>query len=483
VAAVACVSATVVVLAGIGTGGYTGQAVFTDVRGLVTRGSVRVDGVVAGAITSLRLTRRNAVLVRYKLDSGVPHPRADASAAILPADLFGDNYMSLSLGRSSLPLRGPIPVGRTANVGRIDALLNVFQPNVRSGLGALIVELGLGLQSRGVDVNGAIIKLRPAFDDIQRVMSELGSENADLSAMITNANRVSTQAASRDADLGPLIDALARTVSTTAAHAPALRADLSGLPATLSALRATTVQLTATAQAARPFAESLAAAAPSLATASDRLSPFLDQARTSLHALTPTLTLAGTFLAAGRQTFPELASGLRSLDTAAPGINGLSDTLAASAPAASQTFFVNIAGEGQEPGNQPFDPFTNPLRHYWRGAAVLTCQTFGVPIEPGCLTNYLNATSPLRVPRVPRPTTVSAPAAHGAPAAPSNGPHAGAAPTGSPGAPTSTGQTALPGSSLVSGLTGTITSGVSKLLGTTGPAGAVQHLLHFLLSP
>ena len=36
-----------------------------------------------------------------------------------------------------------------------------------------------------------------------------------------------------------------------------------------------------------------------------------------------------------------------------------------------------------------FDPFAEPTRAYWRGAAVFTCETFGVPVAPGCLTKAL----------------------------------------------------------------------------------------------
>ena len=66
------------------------------------------------------------------------------------------------------------------------------------------------------------------------------------------------------------------------------------------------------------------------------------------------------------------------------------------APAISEGFFVNFPDQAAEPGTQPFDPFADPRRHYWRGAALLTCQSFGVPIEPGCLSGFLASSSPKR---------------------------------------------------------------------------------------
>jgi len=60
------------------------------------------------------------------------------------------------------------------------------------------------------------------------------------------------------------------------------------------------------------------------------------------------------------------------------------------APAISAGFFKNFPDQASEPGAQPFDPFEDPRRHYWRGAGVVTCQTFGLKIESGCLLDFLN---------------------------------------------------------------------------------------------
>ena len=57
------------------------------------------------------------------------------------------------------------------------------------------------------------------------------------------------------------------------------------------------------------------------------------------------------------------------------------DAVVPAAPAISEGFFVNFPDQAAEPGNQPFDPFADPRRHYWRGAAVMGCETFGVKIE------------------------------------------------------------------------------------------------------
>ena len=69
----------------------------------------------------------------------------------------------------------------------------------------------------------------------------------------------------------------------------------------------------------------------------------------------------------------------------------------------SDGFFVNFTDEAAEPGDQPFDPFADPARHYWRGAAVLSCEAFGVKIAPNCLDQFLAAPEPADAKRDSRP--------------------------------------------------------------------------------
>jgi hypothetical protein len=61
----------------------------------------------------------------------------------------------------------------------------------------------------------------------------------------------------------------------------------------------------------------------------------------------------------------------------------------AAAPGISKGFFVDFPDQADESGKQPFDPFAEPTRNYWRGAAVFSCEAFGVPVAPGCLTKAL----------------------------------------------------------------------------------------------
>src|SRR5437764_11149746 len=81
-------------------GGRTWTAEFTNARGLLPGNDVRDDGAVVGRVTAIDLSHHGTALVRFQLSDRAAAPRADAVAAIEPADLLGDNYLSLVPGAS-----------------------------------------------------------------------------------------------------------------------------------------------------------------------------------------------------------------------------------------------------------------------------------------------------------------------------------------------------------------------------------------------
>ena len=373
-----------------GGSGPSVQAEFTNARGLLVGNDVRMGGAPAGSVEDIELTVRNTAMVTLRLDEGVPALHPDAVAAIRPTDLLGDVYLALSPGTEQGRLTGVIPTTRTSNAPRLADLLSAFRAPVRDGLEALFVEGGLALDQRGIDVNRAAIDLRPTLEAADGVMLELGSQNAALRALVEDSSRLSRQVAGRDTDLGLTVDALAATVRATAARAPELDAGLRSLPDLLARLRTTAGHLRSVAGAAVPLAVELRAAAPPLARAAGSLPGFLGDAGQTAQAARPLVRELEAVLVRGEPTFDRLANGARALREAAPGVNSLLEVLVPAAAPISEGFFVNFADQAAEPGTQPFDPFADPRRNYWRGAAVMTCEAFGMKIAPGCLDGFLN---------------------------------------------------------------------------------------------
>lgn len=373
------------------------RAEFTSASGLLEGNEVRVQGAPAGSVDRIELTKRNAALVTLRLNDGIESPRRDATAAIRPVDLLGDNYITLSLGEDAAPLRGTIKPRSTSNAPRLADLLSAFRPSVRRGLHALFVEMGKGVDRRGEDIGRAAVALRPGLEATDELMRELGSQRASLRDLIEDARRTTRQLASRDRALGGLVDSLGTTLQTTADKRRALDRTLEAAPGLLIRLGRTSRGLSETARAATPLAHSLRSAAPELSRATRDLAPFLDKTERAIKPTRPLLRRLRDVLVDGQPTFTQLGTGLGKLRDAAPELRSLVSALIPAAEPISEGFFVNFADQGAEPGTQPLDPMADPARRYWRGAAVFSCEAFGVKIAPNCLDQFLDS-PPKRAP-------------------------------------------------------------------------------------
>jgi phospholipid/cholesterol/gamma-HCH transport system substrate-binding protein len=360
---------------------------FRDARGLVPDADVLVAGARAGRVERIALTDAGTARVTVRLHDDVPAPRRDATAAIRPADLLGDVVLDLSPGRDRAPLTGPLPVARTVNAPRFEELLETFDGPTRDGLQALLAEAGRALTGRGADLSAALVALRPALRAGDRVLRELDDQDDALGRVVASAERSVGALAATSGDGERTIDALDARLRTVARAADdgRLAAGLTRLPGTVARLRGAADALTTSAGRLRPVAADLAALAPGLAESARRIRPFLATTRRATRDLRPALRQVGTLLAEGGPTLAALTSGLRAGEAIAPDLARFLAVAEEAAPATARGFFVNFADQGAEGGRQPLDPSADPARNYWRGAAVFSCEAFGVPIRPNCL--------------------------------------------------------------------------------------------------
>lgn len=375
--------AIVAIAAAGGDGDYKVQAEFTNARGLLPGNEVRVLGAPAGSIEEIELTDRGTALVTMSLHGGLPRPRRDAVAAIRPVDLLGDIYLSLSPGNAREELEGPIPPSRTSNRPRLAELLGTFRAPQRAGLQAMLVELGRALEARGVDLNRAVVELRPAFQATDELMRELGSQNTDLRRLVADAGRAAEQVAGRRRDLEDLVENFAATFDATAANAVALGRGLERAPQTLEQVTTTAGRLERAAGEATPLAAALRDAAPGLTLSLERLDPFLRQATPAIENTLPVLRGLDAVLTSGGPAAADLRAGLDAARRAAPDLAGGTDVLEAAAPGISEGFFQNFPDEAEAAGKGEYPNARD--RNYWSGAGVMSCEAFGVPIAPGCM--------------------------------------------------------------------------------------------------
>ena len=446
------------------------QAIFQDAWPLVPGMDVRVSGAVVGSVRDVQLTNSGTARVTFQLRPGVPAPRADASVAIRQDDLLGDSDLSLELGTAKAPLKGPIPTSRSIQEPRLDDFLNTFRAPVRAGLQAFLVEVGQAMENRGLDVNDAILQLRPGFTALGNVFVELDDQIGALKQVLSSAHTVTSQLAGRSRDLGGLVEGLSRTLNGVAAQSAQLNTGLARLPQTLTETGATLQQFTALNHTLSPLADTVAQAAPGFETAALRLPAYAHALDVASRYASPTITLAGDTLRTAGPTLQPLSREAVS-DLLNPGA-GLFAALKPIFDNAATALFGSPGGVGGlggvvVPGNDILAPNVDPARDYIAGYLAIGCTLFGIPDDPGCLTKVLSTYFPSK-PAATKPGAPAAPArALTPPQAATNAPsQTTPTTTTTPPTPTTQSKPLLPGlPSLPSNPVSTIAGTVKSLLG------------------
>ncbi len=398
-------------------------AEFDDAFPLIEGMYVRVDGAIAGSVGPIEVNELGNADVTLLLDETIEQPMDDARATIRQQDTTGDSYVEFEpnpegsnqpLGEEGLVCE-ITPEGercpQTMIAPRLDDLLNAFGDSERAGVKLILNELATALEQRGESINQASFELKPALETANDALAEVNKQNVSLKSLITSAEDVTGQAASRTAELTRLIDGLHGTLTSTAEHGESLDASLARLPATASSARTVLTELTRSAVAARPLAEDVQAGAPQLASAVGRLPSFLDDAEVTIDATKPTLDLTRRLLRAAAPSLEvgkdRVVTGVFDFTAAASDLinsvlGGTGDPNNDGAfPALFDDDSYGVPGEGTlsrrgfgavavQPGDLPPYPPEHANRRFLRVSAILNCAIFGVPIEPGCLANVIS---------------------------------------------------------------------------------------------
>jgi virulence factor Mce-like protein len=320
-----------------GGGGYIVRAEFRDVDGLRNGSTVKVDGIPAGTVTTISVTRRDTAIVTLKLDPAAAPIGAGASLHERPTDLLGEHYAELNVGNLNDPQPSgtSIPMSRTGASVELDDILNTVGADTRTRLRILIEEAGIGLAGRGADFNTLLSELPSNLGQAQQLLAQVAAQNATLKNLISEGDRVTAAANGKRNDLGHLIGVADTALGSVAARQAQLGATIAAAPGALTQLRTTLDQLGSASQAIIPAAQNLQAtsgpltatlrALPPFANAADptlvtarKVAPALErlgrEARPPLQALRPT---ALDLVSVTRQAVPILAEedqrGMRDL--------------------------------------------------------------------------------------------------------------------------------------------------------------------------
>lgn len=214
-----------------GDGSYKLTAYFSSAISLYPDSQVRVLGLRAGSVRSIKVTGTR-VRVVMSIPDDIPLP-ANVEATIIPLSFIGERYVQLFPAwkegvpklkpNAVLPLsRTSVPVEPDQTLAALKHLLESIDPQAT---GKLVSNLAASLDGTGEDLNRALAGLGT-------ITETLGSKDTQVAAIIDHFDRLTATLATRDQTLGRVLDAFARTTDALAQE----RASIEALLASLASL-------------------------------------------------------------------------------------------------------------------------------------------------------------------------------------------------------------------------------------------------------
>jgi ABC-type transporter Mla subunit MlaD len=391
---------------------YMVRAIFDDAAFAVQGEDVRIAGANVGSIQSLGVTadKRAAVTVEIS-DSRFAPFHANATCAIRPQSLIGEQYVDCDPGSSSAPpltriRSGPgagsylLPVTQTSSPIDADIVQDISTEPVRESLSVIIDELGTGLAARGSDLNAVIHRANPSLGDTDRVLKILASQNRVLAQLATNSDAVLAPLAGERRQISGFITQANTTSVASAARAADISRTFKLLPSFLSQLRPLMADLGTLADQGTPLMNELGQSASPLGQEFANLTPFAAKARSALINLGTTAQRSQSSLVA---TLP-LAQRLRRLGASGEPAAANLDRLTASLDnTGAIEQLMKLLFNGTAAGNG-FDS----IGHYVRDEALVSsCTNYATSPAPGCSANFSKAGQAAAVNVSARPGTAA----------------------------------------------------------------------------
>jgi ABC-type transporter Mla subunit MlaD len=421
---VAAVVVAVVNRSGTSSGGgpYLVRAIFDDASFAAQGEDVRIAGANVGSIQSLGVTETKRAAVTLAITNPDFHPfRADATCAIRPQSLIGEQYVDCTPGTAAAPplariTHGPgagsyyLPVTRTSSPIDSDIVQDISTDPVRQSLAVIIDEFGTGLAARGSDLNTVIHRANPALGDTDKVLQILARQNRTLAQLATDSDTVLAPLARERGQISGFITQANTTAVASAARARDISSTFHLFPSYLSQLRPLLADLGTLADQGTPLLHSLGQSASALGQQFANLTPFAKAARSSLIDLGAAAQQSQPALVA---TEP-LAHRLNQLGTAGqPAAANLQKLLASLNTTGGIQQLMKLLFNGAAAGNG-----FNSLGHYVRDEPLVSsCTNYATTPVPGCSANFAgtSASAARRNPLVARAVAAasSASAANG----------------------------------------------------------------------
>ncbi|MGH3622750.1 MAG: MCE family protein, partial [Sciscionella sp.] len=215
---------------------YTAR--FSDVTSLNVGDDVRLAGVRAGQVESIRIVDRNFAEVQFSVERDITLPRS-VNATIKYRNLIGQRYIALDQGAgvdpgATLPPGGRIGIEHTKPALDLTQLFNGFQPLFQAlspgDVNKLSAEVIQVLQGEGDTVNSLLAHtasltstiadrdqvIGRVIDNLNSVLDTVNARSAKLSDLVVTVQQLVSGLAEDRKPIGDAVSALSGLADTTA---------------------------------------------------------------------------------------------------------------------------------------------------------------------------------------------------------------------------------------------------------------------------
>jgi phospholipid/cholesterol/gamma-HCH transport system substrate-binding protein len=201
---------------------------------------VNVAGVKVGQMNGVKFVNGIARIQLEMNPHDLPHVYNDARAVLEERTPLKDMQLELSPGdpKSGVMKQGGVIVlANTEPPVDSDELTNALDADTRDYFDLLINDSARGFAGRGADVNRLFKIFRPTARELHEVTAALASRRAALKNLVGNLRILSQAAATKDVQIGQVIDQANRTLQAVAGQDVALKTTLTKLPNTLTTIQ------------------------------------------------------------------------------------------------------------------------------------------------------------------------------------------------------------------------------------------------------
>jgi len=295
---------------GRGGGDPTYKIELDDAFGLTTGGELKVAGVPAGKITAINLDRRtlHALVTVSVNQAGFGHFRANVFCESEPESLIGDYYINCNPGDAGPPLRpgSTIPVTHTFSTIPADLIQNIQQLPYRQRLAILIDQLGAAVAGNSTSLQAALARAVPALRETDNLLGLLADNSRTLEELTANANQLVTALADNKLKVQSFIQYANRAAVATAAQQRNVAATWHQLPGFLAQLRPAMARLEQATASDMPVLANLSASSAQLDRFLTDLPPFAHASLPALRALGTAAVPGRAAVIAARATVGQL---------------------------------------------------------------------------------------------------------------------------------------------------------------------------------